>query len=201
MAMSPFRRRGFYDMHSEMNRLFDEVFGGAGRRAGRQQGREPLQWTPSLDVLSEDGDILVRAELPGVRPEDVDITLSRGVLTIQGQRTVEEESGGAGYLIRERRHGSFRRRMQLPEGINEDSISARFENGVLEVRITGVAAVQEPRRIQIESAGAGSEGAPNVTTEEPGTGAPGTDGTALGGGETTAGGASPEERPGETPAR
>lgn len=192
MAMSPFRRRGFYDMHSEMSRLFDEVFGGAGRGAGSQQGREPSQWTPSLDVLSEDGDVVIRAELPGVRPEDVDITLSRGVLTIQGRRTAEEERQGAGYLIRERRHGSFRRSMQLPEGINEDSISARFENGVLEVRVAGVAAVQEPRRIQIESAGAGSEGAPSVTTDESG----GAEGTVPG---DAARGTNPEDRPGEAP--
>ncbi len=185
MAMSPFRGRGFYDAHSEMNRLLDEVFGGLTRRSGRQQGGEPSQWSPALDVLSEEGDVLVRAELPGVKPEDVDITLSRGVLTISGQREAEQERRGAGYYVRERRHGSFRRSMQLPEGVDENSISARFENGVLEVRIAGATAVQEPKRIQIESSGtegdvgtpsvtsgeSGAEGAsgfPSVTTEEPG---------------------------------
>ena len=170
MAMSPFRGRGFWDPLSEMNRMFDDVFGGLARRPGRQQGREPSQWSPALDVLSEGGDILVRAELPGVKPEDVDITLSRGVLTISGKREAEQERREAGYYVRERRHGSFRRSMQLPEGVDENSISARFENGVLEVRIAGVAAVQEPRRIQIESSGTnGVAGAPNVTTgEQPG---------------------------------
>jgi HSP20 family protein len=194
MAMSPFGRRGFYDMRSEMDRLFDEVFGGGiGRRADRQQGREPSQWTPSMDVLSEDGDVVIRAELPGVRPEDVDITLSRGVLTIQGRREAEQERRGAGYVVRERRHGSFRRSMQLPEGIDEESVSARFENGVLEVRVAGAAAVQEPRRIQIES-GSESAGAPSVSTGEQ----PGAEGTAAGGG-AAAGDIAPEEGPGETP--
>jgi HSP20 family protein len=133
----------------------------------------------------------------------VDITLSRGVLTIQGRREAEQERRGAGYVVRERRHGSFRRSMQLPEGIDEKSISARFENGVLEVRVAGASAVQEPRRIQIESGG-GTENAaaPSVSTgEQPGAeGATG--GTVAGGtagGGALAGDTAPEERPGETP--
>lgn len=179
MAMSPFRGRGFWDPLSEVNRLFDDMFGGLARRpGGRQLGAEASQWSPALDVLSEDGDILVRAELPGVKPEDVDTTLERGVLTISGQRQAEQERRGAGYYVRERRHGSFRRSMQLPEGVDENSISARFENGVLEVRIAGAAAVQEPRRIQIESSGTveGDVGTPSVTTEEPGVEGPRTEG-------------------------
>ncbi len=173
--MSPFRGRGFWDPLSEMNRMFDDVFGGLARRpGGRQQGGEASQWSPALDVISENGDILVRAELPGVKPEDVDITLSRGVLTISGQRQAEQERQGAGYYVRERRHGSFRRSMQLPEGVDESSISARFENGVLELRIAGAAAVQEPKRIQIESSGTveGDVGTPTVTAGEPGVEAP-----------------------------
>ena len=203
MSMSPFRGRGFYDMHSEMNRMFDEVFGGLARRGGgRQQGREPSQWSPALDVLQENGDVLIRAELPGVKPEDVDITLERGVLTISGERSAEEERRGAGYLVRERRHGSFRRSMQLPEGIDENSISARYQEGVLEVRITGMTAVQEPRRIQIEGA-TGPEGAgaaTDVATESPGTEGARLEGDATPGGATpedgaTPGGATPEEGP------
>lgn len=150
MAISPFRGRGFYDMHSEMNRMFDEMFGGLSRRGGRQQGSQPMEWAPALDVLHEDGDVVVRAELPGVRQEDVDITFHNGVLTISGQRKAEEEKQGAGYYVRERRYGTFRRGMQLPQGTDESNISAHFRDGVLEVRVAGAAAVQEPRRIQIE---------------------------------------------------
>ena len=148
MALSPFR--GFYDMQSEMNRMFDEVFGDVARRSGRQQGEAPTRWAPVLDVLQEDGNIVVRAELPGVKPEDVDVTLHNGVLTIAGKREAEEQREGSGFIVRERRYGSFRRSMTLPQGVDESSIGARFEGGVLEVRVTGVAAVQEPRRIQIE---------------------------------------------------
>ena len=151
MALSPFR--GFYDMQGEMNRMFDEVFGNLARTGGRQQGDQPTQWAPALDVLQEDGDIVVRAELPGVRQEDVDITFHNGVLTISGVRKAEEEKEGAGYYVRERRYGSFQRSMTLPQGTDESKINASFEDGVLEVRVTGAAAVQEPKRIQIGGSG------------------------------------------------
>ena len=156
MALSPFRGRGLYDVHGEMNRLFDEMFGGLARRSGGRQGEGAVEsWSPALDVLHEDGDVVVRAELPGVKPDDVDITLSRGVLTISGQRKVEQEQQGQGYYVRERRYGTFRRSLMLPEGIDESKIDARYEDGVLEVRIAGAAAVQEPKKIQIQAGGSG----------------------------------------------
>jgi len=93
--------------------------------------------------------------LPGVKQEDVDITLHDGVLTISGERKAEEQREGSGYYVRERRYGSFRRSMTLPQSIDDSKISARFDRGVLEVRVSGAAAVQEPKRIQIE---AGDEG-------------------------------------------
>lgn len=159
MSLSPFRGRGLYDVHGEMNRLFDEMFGGLARRTGSRQAEGAVDsWSPSIDVLHEDGDVLVRAELPGVGPDDVDITLSRGVLTISGQRNAEEEKRGQGYYVRERRYGSFRRSLVLPEGIDESKIDARYKNGVLEVRIAGAAAVQEPKKIQIQAADDESSG-------------------------------------------
>jgi HSP20 family protein len=151
MAMSPFRGRGFYDVQSEMNRLFDDMFGSFMRRPGGQQQRSQLtEWAPAMDVLQRDGDLLVRAELPGVKLEDVDITVHDRVLTVSGERKVEEEQERGGYYVRERRQGTFRRSMTLPEGVNEESIRARFEDGVLELTIEGAAAVREPKRIQIE---------------------------------------------------
>jgi HSP20 family protein len=148
MALSPFR--GFYDVQSEMNRMFDEMFGGLTRTGSRQQGEAPTRWAPALDALQEDGDIVVRAELPGVRPEDVEVTFHNGVLTISGERKAEQQREGSGYYVRERRYGSFRRSMTLPQGTDDSRIHARFQDGVLEVRVEGAAAVQEPKRIQIE---------------------------------------------------
>lgn len=158
MAISPFRGRGFYDVQGEMNRVLDEMFGGLARVGGRQQGERPMQWAPALDVLHEDGDGVVRAELPGVKQEDVEVTLHRGVLTISGRREAEEQRQGSGFYVRERRYGTFRRSMTLPESVEDDAISARFRDGVLEIRVSGAAAVQEPRRIQIEDADADGSG-------------------------------------------
>ena len=193
MTLSPFRRGrsggGFWDPLSEVNRMFDDAFGGLMRRpGGRQTGAELTEWAPAVDVLQRDGDLVVRAELPGVSPEDVDITLQNRVLTISGQRREEQEEQRGGYYVRERRSGSFSRSMTLPEGVDEDSIRARYENGVLEVTIAGAAAVREPRRIQVEGA-TGPGAATGVATE-----GPSVEGARPEGGATP-GGATPEEAP------
>jgi len=169
--------------------MFDDVFGSLSRRpGGRQTGAELTEWAPAVDVLQRDGDLVVRAELPGVRPEDVDITLQNRVLTISGERREEQEEQRGGYHVRERRHGSFSRSMTLPEGVDEDSIRARYENGVLEVTIAGAAAVREPRRIQVEGA-TGPGAATDIPTEGPGAEGARPEGGAI------PGGATPEEGP------
>jgi HSP20 family protein len=144
-----YRGRGFYDPLSEMNRLFNQMFGGVARRTGEEQRTQDAGWAPAIDVIQEDEDLVVRAEIPGAKPEDVDVTIHNGILTISGKVEEEREEERGGYLVRERRSGSFRRSLQLPHDVDEDQIKANFENGVLEVRVPGAAAVQEPKRIQI----------------------------------------------------
>jgi HSP20 family protein len=148
MALTPFR--GFWDLQSEMNRLLDQTFGGLTRRTEGQA--QATEWAPAIDVLTQDGDLVIKAELPGVKQEDVDITLQDNVLTISGERKDEREEQRGGYYVRERRYGSFRRSLTVPEGTDESKIHARFENGVLEVTVEGAAAVREPKHIQIEGA-------------------------------------------------
>ena len=150
--LSPFRgRRGFYDPVSEMNRMFDDMLGGLTRRSGGQQQRAELtEWAPAIDVVTKDGDLVIRAELPDVKQEDVDITLQNNVLTLSGERKAEQEEERGGYYVRERRYGSFSRSLTVPEGVDESKIHARYENGVLEVTVEGAAQLQEPKRIQIE---------------------------------------------------
>ncbi len=82
----------------------------------------------------------------------MDITLQDNVLTISGERKAEQEKERGGYYVRERRYGSFSRSLALPEGVDESKVHARYENGVFEVTVEGAAAVQEPKRIQIEGA-------------------------------------------------
>ena len=149
--MNPFR--GLWDAQSQMDRMFDEMLSNAGRRPGRQPQGVAEEWAPAIDVTTKDGDLLIRAELPGVKPEDVDVRLHDNVLTISGERKVEQEEERQGYYVRERRHGSFSRSLALPQGTDESKISARYEPGVLEVTVEGAAAVQEPKRIQIEGPG------------------------------------------------
>ena len=144
-----YRGRGFYDPLSEMNRLFNQMFSGVARRTGDVQRTQDAGWAPAIDVIQEDEDLVVRAEIPGAKPEDVDVTIHNGILTISGKVEEEREEERGGYLVRERRSGSFRRSLQLPHDVDEDQIKANFENGVLEVRVPGAAAVQEPKRIQI----------------------------------------------------
>ena len=148
MALTPFK--GFWDLQSQINRTFDDMFGGLLRRSEGVPRTQLAEWAPAVDVLTEDGDLLIRAELPGLKQEDVDIMLQDNVLTISGERKAEREEKSGGYYVRERRFGSFRRSMTLREGTTESKISARFEDGVLEVRVQGAAVIQEPKRIQIE---------------------------------------------------
>lgn len=143
--LSPFR--GFMDTQGEVNRMLNEMFGGIGRRAA---ARQPERLTPATDVLSRDGDLILRAELPGVKQDDVDVTLSNGVLTISGERRDEREKEGAGYHSRELSYGSFSRSVRLPDNVSSEDVHARFEDGVLEVTVKGAAAVREPERIQVE---------------------------------------------------
>src|SRR5215212_9693137 len=152
--LSPFR--GFYDVQSEVDRLFNETFGSLLGRGRELQGsqRQLAQWAPTVDVLTKDDDLLIRAELPGLKQEDVDITLQNGVLTISGEHKVDEEEERGNYHVRERRYGSFRRSMTLPEGTDESKVHARFQDGVLEVRVEGAAIEQAPKRIEIEGSSA-----------------------------------------------
>ena len=162
--MSRYRGRGFYDPLSKMNRLFAQIFGlsaqrGGGGDGGQADGGEGAAWAPAIDVLQRDGDLVVRVEPPGVEPDDVDITVQSNILTISGRITEEREEEREGYLIRERRAGFFRRSLRLPQGVDESNITARFDNGVLEVFIEGAAAQAEPRRVQVEGQQSGGNGA------------------------------------------
>jgi HSP20 family protein len=148
MALTPLK--GFWNLQDQLNRRFVDVFGGLLRQPEGLPRTQPAEWAPAVDVLFEDGDLLIRADLPGLEQEDVHITLQDNVLTISGERKAEREEERGGYYVRERRSGSFWRSMTLPKGTDESKISARFEDGLLEVRVRGAAVIKEPKRIQIE---------------------------------------------------
>lgn len=146
--LSPFR--GFRDLQSEMERMMREAFGHTALVG--PPGISETAWAPAVDVVTEDGNVVLRAELPGLKREDIDLSVANGMLTISGERKEEEKREEGGYVIQERRSGSFRRSMSLPEGVGAQDIKARFEDGVLEVTMPGGSPSVEggPQKIEIE---------------------------------------------------
>ena len=105
---------------------------------------------PATDIFARGDDLGIRIELAGVRPEDVTITFSQGVLIVSGERrTALGTDGDDAFHIRERFFGAFRRAITLPEGTSEAQIDAEFENGLLELTIAGAAAAAQPTRIAL----------------------------------------------------
>src|SRR3712207_4806183 len=127
MALAPFR--GFWDTQSEFDRMFNDVMRDfLGTRPGV---RTQQLWAPRLEAYAKDGDLVLHADLPGVSLEDVDIALDGNVLTISGERKVTAGEG-VNYYLNELPYGAFRRSVAVPEGVDVDSIKARFQHGVLE---------------------------------------------------------------------
>lgn len=145
---NPFR--GFTDLISETNRSTENWMTGAGSTSADdpKQGQASA-WAPITDIFTRGEDMVVRCDLAGVAREDVDLTLSNGILTISGERRVPEDEKEASFYVSERNYGFFRRSMSLPEGIGEKDIEALFQEGVLEVVIAGGAKLPSPRRIQV----------------------------------------------------
>jgi HSP20 family protein len=119
-------------------------------------GTQGQLWAPRLEAYARDGDLVLHADLPGVSLEDVDITLDGNVLTISGERKVRIHEEGVSYYLNELPYGAFRRSVTFPEGVDADSIKARFENGVLEVVLPEATAQLEPKKIAIEGGGSTS---------------------------------------------
>ncbi|MCW3069816.1 MAG: Hsp20/alpha crystallin family protein [Solirubrobacterales bacterium] len=142
--------REMQTIQQEMNRLFGSFFDapeGAGGSGGGDGG-SLRRWIPAMDLVEEGDHFVLRADLPGVREEDVNVELEDNVLTISGERKAEHEDRKEGYHRIERAVGRFSRSLTLPEGIDPDSIEARFENGVLTVRIPKPEE-RRPRRVEI----------------------------------------------------
>jgi HSP20 family protein len=136
--------RELASIQQEMNRLFGTVFDsptGAGNGGSRR-------WIPAMDLLEEGDHYVLRADLPGVNEDDVKVELEDNVLTISGERKSEHEERKQGYYRVERASGAFSRSLTLPEGIDPDGIQARFQKGVLEVRVPKPEE-RKPRRVEI----------------------------------------------------
>ncbi|MCC5810864.1 MAG: Hsp20/alpha crystallin family protein [Ectothiorhodospiraceae bacterium] len=114
------------------------------------ESMSPTDWAPDVDVREEDDRFVVRADLPGVDPEDIEVTLEKNVLTIRGERTEEKKEEREGYHRTERFQGKFLRRFLLPDTGDASDVSARSDKGVLEITIPKSRRPQ-PTRIEVKS--------------------------------------------------
>jgi HSP20 family protein len=126
------RRRGdvfseLTRMQEEMNRYFDDFFGE--QRRGLAEGA----WLPAVDVSETDSEMVVRAELPGMTQDDIEVNLQDNVLTLKGEKKQEKKEEKENYHRVERSYGSFSRSFTLPAGVNQDEVKATFKDGVLEI--------------------------------------------------------------------
>lgn len=143
MRWDPFR--DFMTLRNAMDRLFEEAFAAPTRWALPSQG-----WGLALDLIEEENEFVVKAAVPGMRPEDLDVSLSADVLTIRGETKAEQETKEERYHIRERHFGSFTRSVRLPAPVDADNVAATYENGVLTVRIPKAEQVR-PRKIAVQT--------------------------------------------------
>ncbi len=139
-------------LQGEMNRLFSSFFDTPTTRGGNGNAGA-RRWMPAMDLVETGEHFVLKADLPGMTENDVNIELENNVLTVSGERKTEHEEKHEGYYRIERSTGAFSRSLTLPEGIDADAVTATFDNGVLEVRIPKPAQAQ-PRRVQIGVGGA-----------------------------------------------
>ncbi len=139
--------RDFMTLREAMDRLFEESF----------VGRRPREWavaegTLALDMYQTEDAAVVKTSVPGVKPDDIDITISGNTLTISGQTREEEEVKQENYMRRERRFGSFSRSVVLPDGLEPDKAEASFEDGVLTLTIPK-APEAKPKVVKVKGKG------------------------------------------------
>lgn len=136
-------------MENTMNRLWR---GFDGHSLPLESG-EVEAWTLPLDVVDEGDNMVVRASLPGIHADDIDVSIENHVLTIKAQTKAEEERAEANYLIRERRAGSFYRAIRLPESADTSKADSAYEHGVLTVTLPKVE-TRKARRVEVKVGGA-----------------------------------------------
>jgi HSP20 family protein len=142
-------------LQGEVNRLFDTFFG----NGGQGQFARARRWVPAMDLVETDDHLVLRADLPGLTEDDINIEIKDNVLTVSGERKAEHTERQEGFYRVERAFGGFSRSLSLPEGIDSDKVSAEFDKGVLEVRVPKPEE-RKPHRVQIGTgsvAGTGTE--------------------------------------------
>lgn len=116
----------FADLHTRLDRLFEDLVAGDEARG---------EWAPAIDAIKGDGKLVVRADMPGIKPDEVKIQVEDDILTVSGEHEESKEEKGEKFVRRERRYGSFSRSIALPTGVDPDKIKATVKDGVVEVTV------------------------------------------------------------------
>ena len=135
-------------LHQDLDQIAGRRYGGAGND---NNGSSVADWVPAVDIVEEKERFVLRADVPGVKPEDIDVNMENGVLSVSGERDHESTEEAQGMRRVERVSGKFYRRFNLPDTADAQEISARSANGILEVVIPKQPQVQA-RRITVKSA-------------------------------------------------
>ena len=115
-------------------------------------------WAVPLDVVRQGDDTVIRASMPGVKPEDIQVSIEDNVLTIKGSTAEEHLEGEGAYLMRERRSGSFHRALRLPDAVDPDKVEPRYSHGVLTITVPKAEA-KRARQLEVQFGGASGEDA------------------------------------------
>lgn len=150
----------FVDLQREVNQAFEDLF--RGFRAAPSRGEGAAMVAPRLDIDEDDEAIQISAELPGVKMEEVDVSLEDDVLTIRGEKRRERRDERA--RVSERSYGAFQRTIQLPFAPDPDEVQAQFENGVLMITLPKRERAHAARKIEVRT-GEGGQAAQNVGTQ------------------------------------
>lgn len=151
-SQSMARRDDFFDpmfsLRREVDRIFDEFFNGFGS-FGDGAGLSPR---PVVDIADNDKELVITAEIPGLDEKDLDVSLAGDLLTIKGEKKAEHEERNGGAYYMERRYGSFSRSVRLPFQVDDQDVEAKYEKGVLTIRIPKPIEMQKAvRRIPINA--------------------------------------------------
>lgn len=137
-------------MMEDMDRMFDDFGFGRGLSSQRSEGAAGALWWPQVEVLERGGALVVRADLPGMKQDDIRVEVQNDTLLLEGERNIEHQEEQGGVWRSERSYGTFRRTIPLPEGVDVESATARFENGVLEISLKLPQGQQRGRRIEVK---------------------------------------------------
>jgi HSP20 family protein len=127
--------RDLVGIQDRMNRIFDDAFRGVPRSGAEEDWALGGTWAPAVDIFETNGNIVLKAELPGVDPKDVDVRVENNVLTLRGERKFESEVKREQYHRVERAYGSFSRSFTLPNVVDTEHIKAEYKDGVLRVTL------------------------------------------------------------------